>query len=129
MLVAPVLSYAQTDLVPCGKPAPAGGATANGKVYKAGEIVQCEFSDFMKLIDNVINFILFTLAIPISAIMFAYAGFKMVTSGGSTEARGKAKSVASSTVFGLVIAAGAWLIVKTILTILGYKDIGLFFNL
>lgn len=117
------------NLVPCGKYATAPGRTAGGVAYKAGEVVPCEFNDFMKLIDNIINFILKFMAIPIAAIMFAYAGFLMVTSGGSTESRGKAKNIATNTVFGLVIVAGAWLIVKTLLSIMGYTDLGLFFKL
>ncbi len=75
----------------------------------------------MTLINNVIYFILFVLAVPIAAIMFFYAGFELVTSGGSTEKRGIAKKVFINAVFGLVIAAGAWLIIREILLILGYK--------
>ena len=103
ILALPLLSFAG-GLIPCD------GSTAS----------PCDFNALMKLIDNVIQFILFKLALPVAALMFFYAGFKLVTSGGSTEARGKAKSIFTSTVFGLVIAVGAWIIVKTILTILGY---------
>jgi len=53
--------------------------------------------------------------------MFFYAGLKMVTSGGSAEARGKAKSIFTNAVLGLAIAVGAWLIIRTILSILGYQ--------
>ena len=80
----------------------------------------CDFKAFMDLINNVIKFILFDLAVPIAAISFAYAGFKMVTSGGSTEARGTAKNVATNTIYGLVFVATAWLIVRTVLSVLGY---------
>ena len=114
MLIVPVFSYAQAPnpdagLVPCGKP------------DQTGKIVQCNFQGFMQLIDNIMKFILFSLAVPIAAIMFAYAGFKLVTSGGSAEAKTRAKTIFSHAVFGIVIAAGAWLIVKTILDILGYQ--------
>ncbi len=81
----------------------------------------CNFNAFMKLIDNIMKFILFALAVPIAAIMFAYAGFKLITSGGSTEARGQAKKIFTHAALGIVVAAGAWLIVKTILDVLGYK--------
>lgn len=87
----------------------------------------CDFDAFMKLINIVINFILFYMAMPIAAIMFFYAGFKLVTSGGNSEARGKAKNIFTNAVIGLVLAVGAWLIIKTILSILYYKDIGTFF--
>ena len=76
----------------------------------------------MELINKVIKFILFNLAVPIAAIMFAYAGFLMVTAGGeAASARTRAKNIFINTLFGLIIAAGAWLIISTILSILGYE--------
>lgn len=123
--VVPVVSSAQNNnsnivkeveekgLVPCG--------TQENKT-------PCGFSHFIKLINNVISFILFGLALPIAAIMFAYAGFLLVTAGEeSAHARTEAKTIFKNAVIGIVLAAGAWLIVKTLLSILGYKDIGLFF--
>ena len=51
----------------------------------------CGFNDVLKLINTVISFIFNDMVIPIAAIMFAYAGFELVTSGGSTEKKSKAK--------------------------------------
>ena len=82
---------------------------------------KCDFNQLMNLINTLIHFALFDLALPIVAIMFVYAGFELVTSGGSTEKRGIAKKVFTSAVIGFVIALAGWLIVKTILTILGYS--------
>lgn len=109
---SPFLALAQADpvdadglgLIPC-----------DGSAEKP-----CDFNALMMLINKIISFILFALALPIAAIMFAYAGFLMVTSGGSAESKGKAKNIFTNAVFGIVIAAGSWLIVKTILTILGF---------
>jgi hypothetical protein len=53
-------------------------------VYE-GNHKPCDFKAFLTLINGIINFILFYIAIPISALMFAFAGFEMVTSGGSEE--------------------------------------------
>ena len=120
MLAMPTFSLAQTDtddpdlafkegksLVPCGHANPQGLITN-----------PCSFKDALTLINGVIRFILFDLVVPIAAIMFFYAGFQLVTSGGSTEKRGLAKKVFTNAVIGLVIAAAAWLIVRTILSIL-----------
>ena len=104
ILIVPIFSFAQTTstgLVPCNNSA----------------TQPCNFSAFITLINHVIKFILFTLVVPICAVMFFYAGFLMVTSGGSAESKSKAKNIFSSAVYGLVIAAGAWLIIHTILTI------------
>ena len=98
ILVLPAVSSA--GLVPCD-----------------GVTVPCDFNAFMTLINNIVRFVLFALALPICAIMFAYAGFLMLTSGGSTESVSKAKKIFTNAALGLAIAAAAWLIVNTILSI------------
>ncbi|MEK7569642.1 MAG: hypothetical protein AAB500_02010 [Patescibacteria group bacterium] len=103
VVVAPKISFAK-DIIPCD-----------------GVTVKCDFDKFLALINNVIGFVLFNLAMPIAAIMFAYAGIKLVTSGGSTEARSSAKSIFTNTAIGFIVAVLAFLIVKTILAILGFK--------
>src|SRR5258708_27303423 len=57
----------------------------------------CNFNALIALINRVIHFVLFAMAVPIAAIMFAYAGVLSVTSGGSTESRGKAKNIFTNT--------------------------------
>jgi hypothetical protein len=81
----------------------------------------CNFTQLMNLINTVISFILFKMAIPIAAIMFLYAGAVLVMSGGSSEKRGTAKNVFTNTLIGLVVAVACWLIVRSILSILGYN--------
>ena len=121
MLILPIFSYAQNGLVACGRTLQTAVTAPDGTRYQAGQVVPCDFNDFLALVNRVIRFILFNLAVPIAAIMFFYAGFKLVTSGGSTEARTQAKSVFAHTAFGLFFIAGAWLIIRTILSILGYQ--------
>ncbi len=99
ILVLP--SFASADLVTCK--------------------VNCGFTDLMNLVNRIIRFLLFEMAVPIAAIMFFYAGFEMVTSGGSTEKRGLAKKVFFNAFIGLVLAVAGWLIVRTLLSILGYQ--------
>lgn len=103
MFILPIISFAK-GLIQCGG---------------QGEPV-CDFTALMSLVNTIIHFILFYLAIPISAIMFFYAGFLMVTSAGSSESKTKAKGIFSSAVYGLVVAAAGWLIIRTILQILGF---------
>jgi len=112
----PVLSLAAeaTGLVPCtNTPDP-----VTGKI----DASKCDFTQLMNLVNKVIHFILFDMVIPIAAIMFAYAGFLLVTAGGeAASARTKAKSIFTNALIGLVIAVAAWLIVKLILTTLGFS--------
>ncbi len=107
LLAIPVLAFAQEikdGLVPCDN------------VTKP-----CDWTQLMYMVNLIIHFILFYMAIPIAAIMFLYAGFELVTSGGSTEKRGTAKKVFTNAVIGLVLAAACWLIIRIILTILGFN--------
>jgi hypothetical protein len=104
ILAMPVVSLAQNVvLVPCDN--------------SAGQ--PCNFNALMTLVNNIINFILYYMAIPIAAIMFAYAGFLLVTAGGEAAgARTKAKSIFTNAVIGLILAVACWLIVKLILSTL-----------
>ncbi|PJC49310.1 hypothetical protein CO033_02135, partial [Candidatus Nomurabacteria bacterium CG_4_9_14_0_2_um_filter_32_10] len=80
----------------------------------------CDFYQLLDLINKVINFIIVGLVIPIAAIMFAYAGFELLTSGGETSKREKAKSIFLNVAIGLIVVVAAFLIVQTVLSIAGY---------
>jgi hypothetical protein len=120
MIVMPGISLAQTapsGLVPCNN-TPVGTNSDGSVKYDK----PCDFNALMALVNTVINFILFKMVVPIAAIMFAYAGYLLITAGGETAgARTKAKSIFTNAIIGLIIAVAAWLIVSTILAILGYN--------
>jgi len=100
------ITYSSTGaLVPCG--------TSGGE--------DCGFKHIFELINKVVTFILFVMAVPIAAIMFAYAGFLLITSGGETSKRTKAKKIFTNVAIGIILAVGAFLIVKTILSLVGYN--------
>jgi len=139
MLVIPVFSFAQFQ-GPCPEgtynngtacvPTQSGGLVpCNNTPDDKGHIANpCDFNQLMNLVNKVIHFILFDMVIPIAAIMFAYAGFELVTSGGSTEKRGIAKKVFFNALLGFIIAIAAFLIIRTILSILGYSGSWLGFD-
>lgn len=117
ILIMPALSFAQLNIK-----SPNGGLVPCGMADSTGKITMCGFTDLMTLVNNVINFILQGMVIPIAAILFAYAGFKLITAGEEiASARTKAKSIFTDTVIGLIIAVACWLIVKLILSILGFN--------
>lgn len=104
-------------LVPCG------GYTEAGEAEP-----ECNFSTFMQMLNGLISWLLFTLAMPLAALMFAYAGFLYLTSSVNPEQREKAKKLISNIIWGLVIALAAWLIVHTILTSLGVDEESIFLS-
>ena len=91
-------------------------------VFAAAQIVpacdvDCKWGDLITLGQNILDIII-TLAIIISAIMFAYAGFLMFTDGGNKKNLGTAKNIFFHVVVGLIIVLTAWLIINTILDVL-----------
>jgi len=113
----PAISHAKIDitkgLVTCGR--------APGPDVPEAYTKECGFTDVMNLINNVIEFVLFYLAIPICAIMFFYAGLLMITAGEeAASSRTKANHIFTNAAIGLVIAFAAWLIIKTIFSIVEY---------
>lgn len=84
-----------------------------------GTTTPCNFAAVITLIKNVVNFLLFGLAVPLAAISFAIAGVMILTAGGNTGQVEKAKEIFWNVLWGLIIALSAWLIVKAILVGLG----------
>ena len=79
----------------------------------------CGWDELMILVNNVIKFLLFTIATPLVALILVYAGWLYLSSGGNSENISKAKKILLNVVVGYVIGLAAWLIVRTIVTSLG----------
>ncbi len=82
----------------------------------------CDFGWLIKQINAFISFLLFDLAMPLAAIIFAYAGWLYMSSGGSGSQIEKAKGLFKKVLIGFIIALAAWLIVKTIMLGLGVSS-------
>ncbi len=80
----------------------------------------CNFKYFIELLNRFIRFVLFTLAMPVAALLFAYAGFLFMTSGSNPTKRSDAKKIFIDVFWGFIIALAAFLIVKSIMSGLGY---------
>lgn len=77
--------------------------------------VDCTCADLSTVAQNIINTSIFV-AIFLSAILIAWAGWKLISSKsmGSGEGVSAGKEVLSNVIIGLVIIIAAWLIVDTI---------------
>ena len=119
LTVWPIFSLASG--YPADLSVPAGG------IFPGCGSSGCGFNDLLNLVNSIVHFALFKLAVPIVAIMLLYAGFLLISAGGSEEKRGKAKKIFFDAVIGLVIAAIAWILITFILSTLGYNGLN-FFN-
>ena len=107
---SPVFAQKTTSgLIPCGNDETTGQVTAG---------LACDYKDLVALAQTVINFLIFGLAAPLGAIMFAYAGFLYVTNGGNESKIKEAHDIFLYVFWGLVAALAAWLIVNYILVFL-----------
>lgn len=99
-----VLHAASSGLVVCGNTV-AGGVTTDA----------CGWADVVNQISVIINFLIFSIAAPLGAIMFAYAGFLYITNGGNESKIKQAHDVFLYVFIGLVVALAAWLVMNFIL--------------
>ena len=102
------------------------GAFLSIPLFATAEIVPCDtncgFNDLIQLATNIVNFLLYSLAMPLAAVSFAYAGFLMLTQGGNEATLTKVKSIFWYALLGLIVAFGAWAIVHFVAGVLFEPD-------
>lgn len=114
ILAVPALALAQGGLVPCGE------------VGQDGKIDQCTFQDFILLINKIIDFLIKSIALPASAILFAWAGFLYLTAAGDGTKIKKAHGIFNTVFVGLVLALSGWLVINLVTNVLTNKDLNSF---
>jgi hypothetical protein len=90
-------------------------AFAAGIVPCGGEGNPCTICHFFQGVSNIINFLLESIAFPLSIVAFLYGGFMLIISGGSEDKRKKGKTAIYLALWGLIFSFAGWLIVDTIL--------------
>jgi len=93
IMVLPVWAYS-AGLVPCGGPSEE----------------PCQTCHVVQLISNIVNWLIVILGL-LAALVVIYAGILLVTSGGNTSAKEKAKSIFSNFLIGYTIVLAAWLLI------------------
>lgn len=82
----------------------------------------CDFTDVMQLVNTIVNFLIFKISLPVITIVFAYAGWLFMTSGDNPGKRSQARAMFPKVLIGYVVALGAWLVINTILDLLGVPE-------
>jgi hypothetical protein len=88
---------------------------------------ECDLNSVLQLLNNLMSFFFRTLLLPIFVAMVMYLGFSYLQAGGSPGKHAKIGSMAKHMVLGLLLMLCAWVIVRTILSLIGYQDDLLFF--
>ncbi|QQG42798.1 MAG: hypothetical protein HYW15_01140 [Candidatus Giovannonibacteria bacterium] len=84
-----------------------------------GNYPACDPCYLWYLAGNIVDFLLKGLALPILALALLIGGIVWLTSSGKPAQIEKGKNILTSSVIGIFIAFGAWLIVNTIINTLG----------
>ena len=89
----------------------------------------CTFNHLIQLIQNIINFLIVSIAIPLAMILFAYAGWLYMSAGGDSGKISQGHQIFRNVIFGLVLALAAWLIINTLANVFLQKGVfdGYFF--
>ncbi|OGF74576.1 hypothetical protein A3J56_03360 [Candidatus Giovannonibacteria bacterium RIFCSPHIGHO2_02_FULL_46_20] len=75
----------------------------------------CTICDFWQLGNNIINFLLWELALPVLTVVLLWGGTVWATSGGSPGQITRGKQIMTTGLVGILIAVSAWLVVDTII--------------
>lgn len=76
--------------------------------------VDCSLCDLTTLAQNVLNTGIY-IAIFLSAVLFAWAGWLYLSNNGNAEQASRAKSTFTNVAIGIVIILSAWLVVSAIM--------------
>ncbi|MBI5078192.1 MAG: hypothetical protein HZB11_02400 [Candidatus Yonathbacteria bacterium] len=95
VIVLPVVAVAQVG-IPCNGP-------------------DCTFDSFIMLINNVVKFLIFSVAVPLAAIGFVFAGAKLVLNQDKEGAWSAAKESFWNIGIGFLIMLGSFVLIKLIL--------------
>ncbi len=104
------------QLIPCN-----GGVTGYDASGNA-QYDECTWDDLLTLINNVIDFIIYTVVVFWAGIVFTWGGFLILTSGDNPGKRKQAKAMFINLIIGVIIVLIAWLGIHAILTALGCTD-------
>ena len=102
--------------MPCGLNEPTAQEVAAGKIKLDPSYYQpCNQCDLLKLLKNIIDFVLIGLMPPAAAILFVWGGFLILMGGANPGWITQGKSIFWNTAVGVAIILASWLITNTII--------------
>ncbi len=81
---------------------------------------KCDFTKLFEMLNGLLNFVLTVLIIPIFAIVLMYTGYRYLMARGKSGMHAEFKKTLWKMLKGFVLILCAWLLVKTLLVLVGY---------
>jgi type IV secretory pathway VirB2 component (pilin) len=82
----------------------------------------CKLCHLFVLFDNIVKFVLFDIVPPIAILMVVIGGVMFFAAVGDPAKIGKATSLLTAVVIGLVIIYGAWLLINLFFSLIGVAE-------
>ncbi|MEX1064129.1 MAG: pilin [Candidatus Paceibacterota bacterium] len=95
-------------LVPCG-------LSSDDPSTPFDETKPCGICDTLKLVDNIIDFLLFTVVPAVAVLMYLIAGLMILLGGANPDLVATGTNIFKTTSYGLVIIFAAWMITNTVI--------------
>ena len=109
-------------LVPCGKEVIIGSDALGDYSNLSTVHMACQFCHLFAMLSAIISFLLVQLVPILAVILLVAGGIMYYLALGNPEKLSRANKMLKSTIIGLVIVYGAWMIVGALLTIVGVAD-------
>jgi hypothetical protein len=84
---------------------------------------ECNFCSFINMVNGLIEWLIIV-AVALTVLLLAFAGFRLVTSGGDAAGLEQAKKIFVSSIIGIMIMLAGWTIVDTVLKVTAGGDLG-----
>ncbi len=81
-------------------------------------VVACQFSDLVILLNNIINFLLFSVMIPAATLSIAVIGFQYLAAAGNPGKLAKVHELFKDVLWGIFLALAAYSIIELIFSVL-----------
>jgi len=112
VLIVPIMAYS-ASLIPCGQPAGTPDIIVGGATYQTTN--ECGFNDLIVLANTIVEFLMYSVSVPLAALGFVYAGARLVLFQDKEGEWTAAKSRFGDIALGFGIMIGAYVVIKTIL--------------
>lgn len=114
LFLLPASVFAQANLLP-GKIVPCDGTKISG--------TECTVCHIATVADNVLKTGIY-IAVFLSAVLFAWAGFKYLSNAANSGEVSRAKEIFMNVAVGLIIILAGWLVIDTLMRTLMGADFG-----
>jgi hypothetical protein len=94
---------------------------AGAAIVPCGNTNPCQLNDFFTMLTNIYVFIVLNIATPLAILSLVIGGIFILISAGNPSLATRGKQIVWMAVIGLALVFASWVIIKTILTAIGYN--------